>query len=409
MKHDRIRFLMAVAATAATLCSQQTKTPGPAAAAPAADSPAAWLPLGACARWTWRMKFTPGSEVVKSAEAVKTVDLPGAACWELRDVQGAYQSWNYEGTKADGVYVWRNAYLGGMRGVDRSDPPRRVLAFPPKAGFVWTWTEEGSVQIHGDAEPPPADELRSHLRAEIEAIDDPVTVPAGTYAAARVRMTSTSRYFGSHEEVSWWARGVGLVKRERRTTSGESASSVQELVSFTPAPAEDGITPEDALAKFLGTPPKCPCGGVISCPEWISDRRITDWFRSRFTVFVCGTRTHLLRAHRGTVAPFDPADLPSWRRLLEDERISLAPERPGADDAPTAVAIAAALLSAWAADPGFVPGDGVRATHTSGEREWKVEASVHGQGSDGVRRTARAALSGSAGRLEALEAAAGDR
>lgn len=94
-------------------------------------------------------------------------------------------------------------------GPDARVPSRTLLVLPLRVGATW--------EAQGWA-------------ATVRGVEK-VTVPAGTYDAIRVEEVSRSP--GRVVTVtSWYARGVGLVKRVRKTADGEE--SVRVLKSFQP-------------------------------------------------------------------------------------------------------------------------------------------------------------------------------
>jgi hypothetical protein len=65
---------------------------------------------------------------------------------------------------------------------------------------------------------------RAEVKWEVEAVADPVEVPAGTFSCLRVRRT-----WKHHPPlVSWYAKGVGLVKQTGAGSLGEEALALTE-------------------------------------------------------------------------------------------------------------------------------------------------------------------------------------
>jgi hypothetical protein len=193
---------------------------------PASEGCAAYWPLVPGAVWSYDFTGDAGTVELRR-EVVGEAD----GCVELRCRQGAHESWEYVTTRADAIARLANAYLGGDRGVGATRLETPLLRGPVVAGSSWTWITHGSVQTMVGGPPGPSMEaLRIDAHATIEATDDQVQVPAGRFEALRVRVVTTSPYFGDGETLTWWAAGVGPVKVVQRAGGVES---VTELRSYT--------------------------------------------------------------------------------------------------------------------------------------------------------------------------------
>jgi hypothetical protein len=82
------------------------------------------------------------------------------------------------------------------------DPPQLVLPADPPTRKTWTW----SGTLGFDA---------AKVTSTVEAEEETVRVPAGTFKALRVRVR-TETFRGKGETTRWYAAGVGLVKEETR-------------------------------------------------------------------------------------------------------------------------------------------------------------------------------------------------
>lgn len=111
----------------------------------------------------------------------------------------------------------------------------QIPGLPPADKLVpgYQWSSKSQIDAHDGT-------LRSHAEGErksrVEGVET-VSVPAGRFAdALKIVSVETLRQAGKtrsaqQELVEWYARGVGLIKRETRTRSeGGSATSVEELV-----------------------------------------------------------------------------------------------------------------------------------------------------------------------------------
>lgn len=123
-------------------------------------------------------------------------------------------------------FVFYAADKEGVQVVARQDPdedtptmlpePSYAVKLPLAQGRFWSeLTKTGS----------PADPITVNMRSTVDTLDEPVTVPAGSYrSAARITSTGTGTLSGENiggpgklsiEEISWLVQGVGLVKQIR--------------------------------------------------------------------------------------------------------------------------------------------------------------------------------------------------
>lgn len=120
----------------------------------------------------------------------------------------------------DGVYRIAEARDGARR---TWDPPLPVVPHPIYSDSEWEY--EGVLRTEGGAE------SRVRLSFRVTRVEQ-VKTRAGEYAGFRVDVTGT-RGSDAVDEKRWYAKGVGLVRREsRRAGSVETA----ELALFSPAP-----------------------------------------------------------------------------------------------------------------------------------------------------------------------------
>ncbi|HLK89643.1 MAG TPA: hypothetical protein VKZ18_07110 [Polyangia bacterium] len=72
---------------------------------------------------------------------------------------------------------------------------------------------------------------RAEVKWEVEALADPVTVPAGTFTCLRVRRT-----WKHHPAiVSWYAKGVGLIKQTGAGALGDETLALLAAPTLPPA------------------------------------------------------------------------------------------------------------------------------------------------------------------------------
>ena len=105
----------------------------------------------------------------------------------------------------------------------------RLLPAPVGAETRWEWDTHLSYQTMGDAPQPDPEDTRVHHVGELLAVDEAVTVPAGTFRAAHVRITAQNRTWkGPQVRDLWFGRGAGIVREEK---TGPGGAQKRELVS----------------------------------------------------------------------------------------------------------------------------------------------------------------------------------
>jgi beta-lactamase regulating signal transducer with metallopeptidase domain len=220
-------------------------------AAGASHAAAAFLPLAEGTHWTWRVTWTGDEgqqrEHTQRARVWGEVPLDGTrTCTQVLGGRDGASSPSCEYWSADarGVLLYDNAYLGGLRGVNPRDPTR-LLPAPVGAETRWEWDDHLSYQTSGNAPQPDPEDTRVHHVGELLAVDEAVTVAAGTFRAAHVRITATNRTWkGPQVRDLWFGRGAGIV-REQQT--GPGGTQQRELLTFTAGKAE----PRDPRARLL--------------------------------------------------------------------------------------------------------------------------------------------------------------
>lgn len=208
----------------------------------------AYFPLRPEARWVYEegqkgsaakmqrtitVKSVTTSDGVTNAELAQTVTLPG----QPGVVAG--QATTRARCDASGVTLW----IDGSAGVDGQTSgviKAKLPGLPPaddlKPGFAWRGDSEVETMDAGSRV------IAQGTRgSRVEGVES-VTVPAGTFPDAlrvatvqtlTLRRGSDERY-AKQQVLEWYARGVGLVKRETRTSAGsEAASSIEELQSYS--------------------------------------------------------------------------------------------------------------------------------------------------------------------------------
>lgn len=170
------------------------------------------------------------SDGVTTAELRQQVALPGRP-----DVTAGTAT-----TKArcdsSGVTLSIDGSAGDASGVIKAKLPGLPPASDMKPGFSWRGDTEIETMDGGTRVV-----AQGARGSRVEGIES-VTVPAGTFAdALKVATVQTltlhrgkdTRY-ARQQVLEWYVRGVGLVKRETRTSQGsDAAGSVEQLQSYS--------------------------------------------------------------------------------------------------------------------------------------------------------------------------------
>ncbi|MBU6260178.1 MAG: hypothetical protein KGL18_01180 [Burkholderiales bacterium] len=193
-----------------------------------------WFPLAAGHRWTYRVTTTGGDDGDTRETQVMTTlgreDIAGGAAWRRRSDSG--------------IDYWLRVEPGGIyRVASKNDlqadpvpdqPPRPVLLAPYRVGTQWQADTTAYLLMRRNEFPR---EIRyTHPRIpmsyRIEAVDDHVETPAGSFAPClRVRGTAAVRLYADPVSgwtdlplvtLEWYCRGVGLVRVERTESAHSS-------------------------------------------------------------------------------------------------------------------------------------------------------------------------------------------
>jgi hypothetical protein len=189
-----------------------------------------YLPFAVGASWTYRVTDPqnptgPAVTKVNTVEAHEAMDgaNAGTMAYRLRTQfpDRSSVSWQaYSGTRViryrDRTYDERDA----LRGEDQYEPYKlrldEKLARDGVGATMTTTHRETMTDRDGTRT------IQKSERWTVEAVDEEITVPAGTYRTLRVRRTSTGE--GS-DKTFWFAAGVGKIK--------ETGGQTEELVSYT--------------------------------------------------------------------------------------------------------------------------------------------------------------------------------
>ncbi len=216
--------------------------------APLPTDAAAYLPATPGTAWEWRVSVTGGKQEQpdRAVTAIVWGSVPaqnGGEGVQIGERHGKRVSWSYQQATGDGLYELSNAYKAGIRGV--GGRRTRLLPAPIGSETRWEWEEVTPVQTMAGAPQPDPETLKVRYRSELVALDESITVPAGTYRTLHVRQQSEGRW-GRNTTDFFWAPGVGLVRQVDR--HGERVQT-RELVAFRPGAAAPATVDREAVAQ----------------------------------------------------------------------------------------------------------------------------------------------------------------
>ena len=186
-----------------------------------------YLPLAVGAVWRYAITTDDGRHATGTIR-VDGVDYGGSNGavpeYRLREELPDETIWTWDDREAGRVAREQEEVddrTGTVLAEETFDPPLTVLDERPDrlaAGIRWP---EAFLETTPNAKGRPKSK-RAEVKWEIEAVAEPVQVPAGTYSCLRVRRT-----WKHHPTlVSWYAKGVGLVKQRGAGSLGDETLSL---------------------------------------------------------------------------------------------------------------------------------------------------------------------------------------
>lgn len=193
-----------------------------------------FYPLKEDLHWEYEVSLQSqfgGGSMPMAVSTMSERSLDGQQVTPFKTELGGQTFFTYVGEGKDGFYI-----LGQQTPTapepELYDPPRYLLRRPVVVGLKWT--SESKTQLVQEGTPVT-------VTLEIQAIDDTVTVPAGTFEGC-VKVVSTgqaARNMGamalgttaniSIEGVDWYAPGVGWVRSVYKETSNHLLAGSGEM------------------------------------------------------------------------------------------------------------------------------------------------------------------------------------
>ena len=264
-------------------------------------------------------KSSPGSYEVVAWGNVPLKDSAG--CSQLIACRSGYANTEYVLVDADGIHQLSRRGMGQVRGASRRNV-QLLLKAPVGAHTEWRWTNrmtyQTSVAGSGDnlrvrrRADPNEDNIERH--AELVSFDESVTVPAGTFRCAHVRITSKCKKWNIDETRDlWFGRGTGIVRERWLRANGAYA---RELTAFTPGPRAEPRDYEATLAGYLGAEHGLGEPKVI----WVEPRHahLNHYLHGRFAVVDQPGRPRTSYYVDRNVTEFRDGDTAFWLARLHE-------------------------------------------------------------------------------------------
>jgi hypothetical protein len=189
------------------------------------------IPLSVGATWTWKASDTLTGLTGTSSSTVEGVDMltganAGISAFRVRSttLSGSTVNWQQDTGSAtirhreefldpSGAVTSDHLYLPGKLRLDEA---------PAHLALNATWTETYSDQVTASSTPRVQPTTTITVSWTVEAVDEVVTVPAGTFTC--VRLHSVESGTAGYDSHFWYARNVGKVK--------ESGTEVRDLTGY---------------------------------------------------------------------------------------------------------------------------------------------------------------------------------
>jgi hypothetical protein len=188
---------------------------------------ASYLPLEVGALWRYAITTDDGRHGTGTV-SVDGVDYGGSNGavpeYRVREELPDETIWTWDDREAGRVAREQEEVddrTGTVLAEETFDPPLTVLDESRERLAAGTRWPEAFLATTPNAKGHPKSK-RAEVKWEVEAVAEPVQVPAGTFSCLRVRRT-----WKHHPPiVSWYAKGVGLVKQQGAGSLGDETLSL---------------------------------------------------------------------------------------------------------------------------------------------------------------------------------------
>ncbi|MBP8301130.1 MAG: hypothetical protein KA020_12250 [Planctomycetes bacterium] len=314
LSHTTTALLLVAAATVRIAAQEQKPPTHP-------ESGAAYLPLTQGSSWTWRLTRHNDADQGNGSQSVREevafdfgeVKSDAGPCHQLLMTSSDHASVNtaYWSADATGIYEFDHRYMQGIRGPGRTRT--RLVPAPLGVETRWMWNYQLSYQTMGKVERDPEHDKVSCV-GELLAMAEDVTVPAGVFKAAHIRITSSCAWWQQPQVRDlWFARNVGLVKE---THTDQYGSQLRELLNHVvgnpPAKRDD----DAAVSQHLREDPRAR--NQQPTVTWLPLEDADCYLHGRFAVvtFAAGTKDEVRTAFyvdADQLLEIARDDLPFWK------------------------------------------------------------------------------------------------
>ncbi len=187
-----------------------------------------FLPLAPGATWTWQVTPGMGARFDKTTTVEGTDVVRGAPAFRLRTSGDGTDTLSWQDDTGSAVRRLREQSLdasGGVRDDTSYEPYKLRLDESNQRLVVGASYTETYVEASTDSTGAVTRRTKSEVWT-VEAIDEAVGVPAGSFTCLRVRRVGADA--GGSDKRFWFARGVGKIK--------ESGGQTEELKSYSLGP-----------------------------------------------------------------------------------------------------------------------------------------------------------------------------
>lgn len=187
-----------------------------------------YIPLAVGAGWTWQGYDTlSGSSGITDSrvEALETLTgaKAGVSAYRIRSVTLSGSTVNWQQDTGTSIVRHREEFFdvtGTLKSDHQFTPEKvRLDENPARTVLGASWTEAYSDTVTAPLAQPAAS---ATVTWTVEAVDEMITVPAGTFSCLRVHSVDSAP--GGYDSTFWFARNVGKVK--------ESGTEVRDLVGY---------------------------------------------------------------------------------------------------------------------------------------------------------------------------------
>jgi len=187
-----------------------------------------YIPLAVGAGWTWQGTDTlTGLSGITDSRVEALEPLAGAkagiSAYRIRSVTLSGSTVNWQQDTGTSIVRHREEFFdvtGALKSDHQFTPEKlRLDEDPARTMLGASWTETYSDTVTAPLAQPAS---TATITWTVEAVDEMVTVPAGTFSCLRVHSVDSS--LGGYDSTFWFARNVGKVK--------ESGTEVRDLIGY---------------------------------------------------------------------------------------------------------------------------------------------------------------------------------